>query len=169
MAKPAGLSCLYTTRAHYSTQRPPPVRNVPGTKLQVPSCAKENTERAAVELFISTPRLFPSLCLRAYWYCCVNPLNPSWLRAVRISAFCIFLVIFIAVVRVDVPLLTHYDPKDSSSSRLQWAFLPSLLWFPYFWVFWRLRDITDDKRVKNALALAVSWGSFGGQGFWCAQ
>jgi hypothetical protein len=91
----------------------------------------------------------------------VNPLNPSWLRAVRISAFCIFSVIFIVVVRMYASLLTHYDPEDSSSSRLLSAFIPSLLWFPYFWVFWRLRDITEAKRVKKALALAVSWGSFG--------
>jgi len=92
----------------------------------------------------------------------VNPLSPSWLRAVRISAFCIFLVIFIVVVRGYASLLTHYDPEDSSSSRLRWAFIPSLLWFPYFWVFWRLRDVTDVGRVKKALAQAVSWGLFGG-------
>ena len=91
----------------------------------------------------------------------MNPLNPSWLRAVRILAACIFLAIFIVVVRMYAFLLTHYDPEDSSSSRLQWAFIPSLLWFPYFWVFWRLRDITDAQRLKKALALAVSWGSLG--------
>jgi len=59
-------------------------------------------------------------------------------------------------------LLTHYDPNDSSSSRLQWAFIPSLLWVPYLWVFWQLREITDADRVKKALAQAVSWGAFGG-------
>jgi hypothetical protein len=91
----------------------------------------------------------------------VNPLNPSWLRAVRISAFCISLIIFVAVVRMNVSLLTHYDPEDSSAARLRWAFLPSLLWFPYFWAFWRLRDITEAGRIKNALALAVSWSSLG--------
>lgn len=110
---------------------------------------------------MSTPYLLPSLCLRCYYYCCVNPLSPSWLRAVRISAFCIFLVIFLVVVRMYASLLMHYDPEDSTNSRLQWAFLPSLLWFPYFWVFWQLRDITDAERVKKALAQAVSWGSFG--------
>lgn len=91
----------------------------------------------------------------------MNALNRSWLRAVRISAFCIFLVIFIVMVRMYASLLTHYDPDDSTSSRLQWAFPPSLLSVPYFWVFWRLRDISDAKRVKKALALAVSWGSLG--------
>ncbi len=58
-------------------------------------------------------------------------------------------------------LLTHYDSEDSSRSRRQWAFIPFLLWFPYFWVFWQLRDITDAGRVKKALAQAVSRGSFG--------
>lgn len=91
----------------------------------------------------------------------MNALNRSWLRAVRISAFCIFLIIFIVMVRMYASLLTHYDPEDSTSSRLQWAFPPSLLSVPYFWVFWRLRDISDAKRVKKALALAVSWGSLG--------
>jgi hypothetical protein len=94
----------------------------------------------------------------------VNQVNPSWLRAVRISAFCIFLVIFVAMALMYASLLTHYDLEDSSGSRLGWAFLPFLLWFPYFWMFWRLRDITDAgsvKNVKKALAQAVSWGSFG--------
>jgi type IV pilus assembly protein PilA len=91
----------------------------------------------------------------------VNPVNPTWLRAVRISAFCIFLAIFVPMVLMYASLLTHYDPEDSSSSRLQWAFIPFLLWFPYFWVFWQSRDITDAGRVKKALAHAVSWGSFG--------
>lgn len=94
----------------------------------------------------------------------MNALNRFWLRAVRISAFCIFLVIFIVVVRMYASLLTHYDPQDSTSSRLQWAFPPSLLWVPYFWVFWRLRDVSDAKRVKKALAVAVSWGSLGSLG-----
>lgn len=94
----------------------------------------------------------------------MNLLNPSWLRAVRISAFCIFLVIFVAVVRMYASLLTHYDPEDSLSSRLRWAFIPFLLWFPYFWVFWRLRGTTDAGRVQKALAQAVSWGSFGALG-----
>jgi hypothetical protein len=94
----------------------------------------------------------------------VNALNRSWLRAVRISAFCIFLVIFIVMVRMYASLLTHYDPEDSTSSRLQWAFPPALLFVPYFWVFWRLRDISDAKRVKKALAVAVNWGSLGSLG-----
>ena len=58
-------------------------------------------------------------------------------------------------------LLTHYDPADSSSERLQWGFLPFLLWLPYFQVFWRLRDIGDSERVKKALAQSVAWGFFG--------
>jgi hypothetical protein len=82
-------------------------------------------------------------------------------RAVRISAFCILLVIFIVVVRMYASLLTHYDLQDSTGLRLQWAFIPSLLWVPYFWVFWRLCDVTDAERVKKALANAVSWGSLG--------
>src|ERR1700686_5647989 len=88
-------------------------------------------------------------------------MNPYWLRAVRISAFCIFLVIFVPMTLMYGSLLTHYDPADSSSSRLQWAFFPFLLWFPYFQVFWRLRDISDSERVKKALAQSVAWGSFG--------
>jgi hypothetical protein len=91
-------------------------------------------------------------------------MNPYWLRAVRFSAFCIFLVIFVAMALMYGSLLTHYDPADSSSSRLQWAFFPSLLWFPYFRVFLRLRDIRDSERVKKALAQSVAWGSFGALG-----
>ena len=96
----------------------------------------------------------------------MNSLNRPYLRAVRISAFCIFLAILIVVVRTYVSLLTHYDPQDSTSLRLQWALLPSLLWFPYFWVFWCLRDISETKSVKESLALAVSWSSLG---FLCAS
>ena len=91
----------------------------------------------------------------------MNPMNPYWLRAVRISAFCIFLVIFVPMALMYGSLLTHYDPADSSSERLQWGFLPSLLWLPYFRVFWRLRDISDSGKVKKALAQSVAWGSFG--------
>lgn len=105
--------------------------------------------------FLSKPRS------SSLYSCRVNQVNPSWLRAVRISAFCIFLVIFVPMALMYASLLTHYDPEDSSSSRLWWAFPPFLLWFPYFWVFWRLRHITDAGRVKKALAQAVSWGSFG--------
>ena len=91
----------------------------------------------------------------------INPMNPYWLRAVRISAFCIFLVIFVPMALMYGSLLTHYDPADSSSERLQWGFLPFLLWLPYFQVFWRLRDIGDSERVKKALAQSVAWGFFG--------
>jgi hypothetical protein len=79
-------------------------------------------------------------------------MNPYWLRAVRISALCMFLMIFAPRTLMYGSLLTHYDPADSSSERLQWAFFPFLLWFPYFQVFWRLRDISDSERVKKALA-----------------
>lgn len=95
---------------------------------------------------------------------CINSMNPYWLRAARISAFCIFLLVFVPMTLMYGSLLTHYDPADSSSSRLQWAFFPFLLWLPYFWVFWRLRDISDSKRLKQALAQGVSWGSFGALG-----
>jgi hypothetical protein len=88
-------------------------------------------------------------------------MNPYWLRAVRISALCMFLVIFVPMTLMYGSLLTHYDPADRSSERLQWAFFPFLLWFPYFQVFWRLRDISDSERVKKALAQSVAWGSFG--------
>ena len=91
-------------------------------------------------------------------------MNPYWARAVRISAFCIFLLIFVPMALMYVSLLTHYDPADSSISRLQWAFFPLLLSFPYFRVFWRLRDISDSAKVKNALAQSVAWGSFGALG-----
>jgi membrane protease YdiL (CAAX protease family) len=91
----------------------------------------------------------------------VNPLNPSLLRAIRISAFCIFLIVFVPIVIIYASLLTHYDLEDLSSSRLQAAFIPFLLWFPYFWVFWRLRDSADAEKVKRALAHAVSWGWVG--------
>jgi hypothetical protein len=93
-----------------------------------------------------------------------NLMNPYWLRAVRISAFCIFVVIFVPMVLMYGSLMTHYDPADSSSSRMQWAFLPFLLWFPYFRVFWRLRDLSDSERVKKALAQGVAWGLFGALG-----
>jgi hypothetical protein len=88
-------------------------------------------------------------------------MNPYWLRAVRISALCMFLVIFVLMTLMYGSLLTHYDPADSSSERLQWAFFPFLLWFPYFQVFWRLRDFSDSERVKKTLAQSVAWGSFG--------
>ena len=94
----------------------------------------------------------------------INSMNPYWLRAVRISAFCIFLVIAVPMVLMYGSLLTHYDPADSSSSRLQWAFLPFLFWLPYFRVFWRLRDLSDSERVKKALAQGVAWGLFGALG-----
>lgn len=91
-------------------------------------------------------------------------MNPYWARATRISAFCIFLLIFVPMALTYVSLLMHYDPADSSSSRLQWAFFPFLLSFPYFRVFWRLRDIGDSAKVKKALAQSVAWGSFGALG-----
>ena len=91
----------------------------------------------------------------------MNRLNPYWLRVVRISAFCIFLVIFVPMALMYGSLLTHYDPADSSSERLQWGFFPFLLWLPYFQVFWRLRDISDSEKVKKALAQSVAWGFFG--------
>jgi hypothetical protein len=117
--------------------------------------------RAAAALFSDQlRRLFLSLFLRGY-YGHVNPVNLPWLRALRTSSFCIFLAIFVPMVVMYASLLTHYDLQDSSSDRLQWAFIPFLLWFPYFWVFWQLRDITDFERFKKALAVAVSWGSFG--------
>jgi len=37
-----------------------------------------------------------------------NLMNPYWLRAVRISAFCIFLVIFVAMALMYGSLLIHY-------------------------------------------------------------
>lgn len=89
-------------------------------------------------------------------------LNRRWLWVVRISTFCIFVALLVCIAPSDVSLITHYDPQDSSESRLRWAILPSLLWFPYFWVFWRVRDITDASRVKKALAHGVAWGSVGG-------
>ncbi|MGZ7056268.1 MAG: hypothetical protein ACXVK3_12125 [Candidatus Angelobacter sp.] len=88
-------------------------------------------------------------------------MNSYWLRAVRLSAFCIFLVIFVPMALMYGSLLTHYDPVDSSGERLQWGFLPFLLWLPYFQVFWRLRDISDSEKVKKALAQSVAWGFFG--------
>lgn len=91
----------------------------------------------------------------------MNPINPHCLRPVRISAFCIFLAIFVPMALMYGSLLTHYDPVDSSGERLQWGFLPFLLWLPYFQVFWRLRDISDSERVKKALAQSVAWGLFG--------
>jgi len=94
----------------------------------------------------------------------INPMNPYWLRAVRISAFCIFLMIFVPMALMYGSLLTHYDPADSSSSRLQWAFFPFLLWLPYFRVFWQLRDTGDSERIKKALAQSVAWGLFGALG-----
>jgi hypothetical protein len=48
----------------------------------------------------------------------MNPTNPHRLRAVRISAFCIFLVIFVPMALMYGSLLTHYDPVDSSGERL---------------------------------------------------
>jgi hypothetical protein len=101
-----------------------------------------------------------TVCLRAY-YCDVNRVNPPWLRAVRTSAFCIFLAIFVPMVLMYTSLVTHYDPEDSSGSRLGWAFIPFLLWLPYFRVYWQLRDISNSERVKKGLAVAVSWGLFG--------
>ena len=94
----------------------------------------------------------------------INPMNPYWLRVVRILAFCIFLLILLPMALMYGSLLTHYDPADSSGERLQWGFLPFLLWLPYFQVFWRLRDISDSKKVKNALAQSVAWGFFGALG-----
>jgi hypothetical protein len=41
-------------------------------------------------------------------------MDPHCLRAVRISAFCIFLMIFVPMALMYVSLLTHYDPVDSS-------------------------------------------------------
>jgi membrane protease YdiL (CAAX protease family) len=84
-------------------------------------------------------------------------MDPHCLRAVRISAFCIFSLIFVPMALMYGSLLTHYDPVDSSGERLQWGFLPFLLWLPYFQVFWRLRDISDSERVKKALAQSVAW------------
>jgi hypothetical protein len=88
-------------------------------------------------------------------------MDPHCLRAVRISAFCIFSLIVVPMALMYGSLLTHYDPVDSSGERLQWGFLPFLLWLPYFQVFWRLRDISDSERVKKALAQSVAWGFFG--------
>ena len=94
----------------------------------------------------------------------IRPMNPYWLRIVRILAFCIFLSIFLPMALMYGSLLTHYDLADSSGERLQWGFIPFLLWLPYFQVFWRLRDIGDSKRVKKALAKSVAWGFFGALG-----
>jgi len=80
---------------------------------------------------------------------------------VRVSAFAIFGAIFVRVVLMYASLLGQYDPQDSSGLRLRWALPVLLSWFPYFWVFWRLRNATDAVRVKRALADAVAWGSCG--------
>ena len=75
-------------------------------------------------------------------------LKRFWLRAIRISAFCVFVVFFIFIVWSTV----HYLISSP---------FVCLIWFPYFWVFWQLRDVAEAQRVKKALANAVAWGSFG--------
>jgi hypothetical protein len=152
-------------RARFSVSCLPTIRpECPGTQASAPIVFdKGHSERNCCSFHTNTAA--PSFsALANHSIVSVNPLSPlngTWLRAVRISAFCIFVAIFVPVVLMYASLLTHYDPKDSSGPRLGWAFLLLVSWFPYFWVFWRLRDATDALRVKKTLAHALAWGSFG--------
>lgn len=92
--------------------------------------------------------------------CCMNSLNRSWLRAVRISALCIFLATFVPFVAQLLMKRSALNPEDADAPLGLFLSFFLSLWLPYLWVFWRLRDIHNAKRIKQALAQVVSWGSF---------
>lgn len=82
----------------------------------------------------------------------VLQLNRSSLRAVRLSAICSLLGILIPSYVLLLRDEVAFEPLA--------IIVLSPLWLPYLWVWWRLRQTSEARRAKKALALAVVWSLF---------
>lgn len=76
------------------------------------------------------------------------------LRFVRLSSICSVLFILIPPYFL---LLLHFNREDASNLLVPIWLFP--VWLPHLLVWWRLRQTSDPRRVKKALALAVVWSS----------